>query len=63
MAHHGSCTGAYFDYHPDMQESVSVDAMIRTHLNLIIKKVVDVVDNTHPSTKMLPAHWRLLDEM
>ncbi|KAF8558226.1 class I glutamine amidotransferase-like protein [Imleria badia] len=37
---------AYFDYHPDIQESV-----------------VDVVDNTHPSTKMLPTRWKLLDEM
>jgi len=42
----GKQIGAYFDYHPDIQESV-----------------VDVVDNTHPSTKMLPAQWRLLDEM
>ncbi|KAH7911355.1 ThuA-like domain-containing protein [Hygrophoropsis aurantiaca] len=38
--------GAYFDYHPDIQESV-----------------VDVQDRTHPSTIMLPARWRLLDEM
>ncbi|KAI9570524.1 ThuA-like domain-containing protein [Boletus coccyginus] len=38
--------GAYFDYHPDIQESV-----------------VDVVDDTHPSTKMLPPHWKLVDEM
>jgi len=42
----GKQIGAYFDYHPDIQESV-----------------VDVVDNTHPSTKMLPARWRLFDEM
>jgi len=42
----GKQIGAYFDYHPDIQESV-----------------VDVVDNTHPSTKMLPTRWKLLDEM
>ncbi|KAF8842071.1 class I glutamine amidotransferase-like protein [Paxillus ammoniavirescens] len=41
----GKQIGAYFDYHPDIQESV-----------------VDV-DNTHPSTRMLPARWRLFDEM
>ncbi|KAF8134996.1 ThuA-like domain-containing protein, partial [Boletus edulis] len=29
----------------------------------IYELVVDVVDDTHPSTKMLPAHWTLLDEM
>ncbi|KAH7884676.1 ThuA-like domain-containing protein [Phlebopus sp. FC_14] len=42
----GRQIGAYFDYHPDIQESV-----------------VDIVDSTHLSTKMLPARWKLLDEM
>ncbi|KAI6122171.1 ThuA-like domain-containing protein [Pisolithus croceorrhizus] len=42
----GEQIGAYFDYHPPLQESV-----------------VEVADNTHPSTEGLPARWRLLDEM
>jgi len=42
----GRQIGAYFDYHPDIQESV-----------------VEVVDSTHPSTKLLPTRWKLLDEM
>lgn len=42
----GKQIGAYFDYHPPLQESV-----------------VEVVDNTHPSTAGLPARWKLLDEM
>ncbi|KAG6898198.1 hypothetical protein C0992_003310 [Termitomyces sp. T32_za158] len=50
---YGREIGAYFDYHPELQDAC----------NVILEQIVDVLNNTHPSTSMLPAQWHVRDEM
>lgn len=60
-----TATGAYFDYHPELQDAVS-DRIPYTRgslTNVIINQIVDVLTNEHPSTSMLPAQWHVRDEM
>jgi hypothetical protein len=57
-------SGAYFDYHPEIQQSVG-RGRLRGYMfaHTLSFQAVDVLDKTHPSTIMLPDKWHLLDEM
>jgi hypothetical protein len=54
--------GASFDYHPDFCPAVGTSRFLET-ADSDVAQVVEVIDQTHPSTKMLPAQWPVEDEM
>jgi hypothetical protein len=60
----GKEIGAYFDYHPEITNAVSIALFSHTSNGLIkLVQIVDVLDSSHPSTSKLPSQWHIQDEM
>jgi hypothetical protein len=62
----GKEIGAWFDYHPELSDAVCSPSSSQPRTLAPIlppTQIVNVVDNSHPSTSMLPAQWNVRDEM
>lgn len=56
--------GAYFDYHPVLQNAVSkLHSRRRSQEIETLWQTINVLDKSHPSTRSLPSQWRVRDEM